>query len=106
MDSYDRIDALLETLESELDTYGDLMESKVKAEAKYKALRAKEWMRVKGSSDYKTVGDKEAFIDSELENEFFDFRLAEGKLEAHRERVRTLRAMLSALQTLASAGRV
>lgn len=106
MDSYDRIDNLLSTLEKELETYDELVVSKTKAEATYKSLRAKEWLRVKGSTDFKTVGDREAFIDSELENEFFDFKLAEGKLDAHKERVRTLRSMLSALQTLAQVGRV
>lgn len=106
MESLDRIDALIETLEKELEVYNDLVTRKTKAEATYKSLRAKLYLASKLEDGLKTVPEKESWVDDQLESEYFDFRLAEGILEAHKERIRTLRAMLSALQTLASAGRI
>ena len=105
-EALDKIEKLLETLEEELDTYDQLITDKADKESTYKALKAKAWFEAKGQSDLKTVGDKEAYIDNKLKQEFFEYRLAEGLLESHKERTRTLRAMVNAYQTLSSVGRV
>src|SRR5690606_26071581 len=104
--SLDRIDQMLETLEAELDKYPELVEMKAKTEATYKSLKAKAMLESKTNKTLKTVGDREAYVADKLENEYYDYILAEAKLDTHKERVRTLRSMLSALQTLSSAGRV
>lgn len=106
MESLDRIDALLKQLEEDLGLFADLVQKKTEAESEYRSAKARAWMEARVDKDLKTVGDKEAYIDNKLSKEFFEFKLSEGKLDAHKERIRTLRAMLSALQTLSSAGRV
>lgn len=106
MEALERIDQILQTLENELDVYDKLIESKTKAEAKYKALHSKEWLAASVNPDLKTVPDKTAYIEDRLENEYLDYRLAEGRAEAAKERTRTLRAMLSGAQSLSAVGRV
>jgi chromosome segregation ATPase len=106
MQNAERLDQIMQTLEDELDKYGELIESLARAEAKYKSLKAKEWFVAAKDPKLKTVGDKTAFIDDQLENEYLDYKLAEGRCEAAKERTRTLRAILSATQTLNSLGRV
>jgi len=48
-----------------------------------------------------TVDMKKAFVDSVTEKERLAAHVSEGLLDATRERVRSLRAVLSALQTIA-----
>lgn len=105
-EALDEIERLLETLEGEIDEQRDLGEKAAVAQAKYKSLRGKEMLASKVNPDLKTVSDREAWVDDRLENEYLDMRKAEALLDAQKERTRTLRAMLSALQTLNSAGRV
>lgn len=106
MEYIDRVEQIMNTLESELDTYGELQEIKAKAETIYKSTRAKLLFSSKQNPSLKTVADREAWVDAQLEDELLNYRIAEGKADAEKERVRTLRALLSGAQTLNSAGRV
>ena len=53
-------------------------------------------------STLKTVSDREAEADIAVERERFDSELAEGMMQAELERVRSLRGILSAFQTIAN----
>lgn len=102
----DRIDKLLNVLETELDQQRTLGETYARAQAEYKSAHGKKMLASKVEDGLKTVADREAWVDSNLESEFLDMKLAEAVLDSQKERTRTLRSMLSALQTLNSAGRV
>jgi len=102
----DRVEQIMNTLESELDTYGELQEAKAKTETIYKSTRAKLLFSSKQNPALKTVADREAWVDSQLEDELLNYRIAEGKAGAELERLRTLRSLLSGAQSLANSGRV
>ena len=62
----------------------------------YRLAKAKAMLRAEG----KTVDLKKAEVDLICEKERLASHIAEGVLDATRERVRSLRAVLSALQTI------
>ena len=63
----------------------------------YRLAKANAYIRSEG-----TVDARKAQVDKICEHERLDSHIAEGVLDATRERVRSLRAVLSALQTIAN----
>ena len=63
----------------------------------YRLAKAKAMLKAEG-----TVDMKKAQVDEICQRERLDSHIAEGLLDATRERVRSLRAVLSALQTIAN----
>lgn len=82
---------------SECDALTDAAREYANQENAYRLAKAKAMLKAEG----KTVDMKKAEVDIICEKERLTAHLAEGILDATRERVRSLRAVLSALQTIA-----
>lgn len=65
----------------------------------YRMAKAKAFLK----ADSGTVDAKKALVEQITERERLEAHISEGILDATRERVRSLRAVLSALQTIAGA---
>lgn len=102
----DRIDQTLAVLETELDQQRKLGETHARKQAEYKSAHGKKILESKMDDTLKTVSDREAWVDTQLETEFLDMKLAEAVLDAQKERTRSLRSILSALQSLSNSGRI
>lgn len=81
----------------ECDEQAKLAREYAHAENTYRMVKAHAMLKAEG----KTVDLKKAEVDIIAEKERLASHIAEGMLDATRERVRSLRATLSALQTIA-----
>lgn len=82
---------------SECDELTTLARDYANKENAYRLAKATAMLKAEG----KTVDLKKAETDIICQKERLDSHIAEGLLDASRERVRSLRAVLSALQTIA-----
>lgn len=97
------IEADRDTMESLTDEFRKAAAEAAAAEAIYRAKHAREWLTAKARDDKApsdTTCTKIADKACELEN--MARKVAEAKANSAQEALRTLRASLSALQTLAS----
>jgi len=104
-DPLQKIDETLETLEKDLEEYSGLAESAAREEAKFKLLRARKMLEARDQDGLKTISDKEAWVDDQLEFERIDFLVAQARLDAMKQRLNVLRSVLNGYQTLVSASR-
>lgn len=77
-----------------------LVNDEAKTEHEYRKARANSYLSTSG-----TVGEREAHTDKTVADERYRAHLAAGLAKSQLEAVRSIRAQMSALQTMASATR-
>ena len=95
IDVENNIRRLCEELETETESYLDLMEDEARKSAKYKHGWAGEYIRQQGP-----VSQREAYADYKMEAEHFDWKVAEAIAKAKKEKLSSLRTMIEAYRTL------
>lgn len=97
-----RIDAELErlsaVLEERTETLAELSTTAAQAEVAFKLAKARALLRADG----RNAGEREARALLAVQTEYTDHELAAARLHAQQELLRTLRAQLDALRTLAA----
>lgn len=91
------ISRLCSKLEAETETYADMIRNAAEAEVNYKREFAKVLLRTSG-----TVAERDAESTLAVADKLMERRLSEAIAGAQKELLATLRAELSALQTLAA----
>lgn len=93
----DDLQATSKELLSECDVLAKTARDYAVKENAYRLAKANAFLKSEG-----TVDARKARVDKICERERLESHIAEGILDATRERVRSLRAVLSALQTIAN----
>lgn len=88
---------LLDILEDETEAFETLAGDSAKKEARYKGAWAKEYLAAKGS-----IKERESWADYKLEEQSYDWKIADALVKAKREKLNALRTSLDALRTLAA----
>jgi hypothetical protein len=86
-------------------TYGKLYKEFLEAKIKYRDVSAKIFLDARNIEGLKTVAEKEAWVHEQILNEYKDFKMSEGKLDAQKEGIKILLAILSGLQSINSNSR-
>jgi len=94
----DEIMRLSAVMEEATDESARVSDAAGEAEAEYKLAHAKQLLCVEG----KNQGQRDAQALMNCQAEFLRWKLAEGRLRAQAELLRTLRARIDALRTLAA----
>lgn len=99
----DNIQTAINKVEEAIAEYGKRSAALVKAEAAYKYAKARVVTEVEAKKDkYKTAALREAKVTLGLEVEFKDYNAAQIAVDVQRERLRALRDVLSAYQSIGS----
>lgn len=85
----------LDMLEDAVGLFDEMVAERARAEARYKRLRARNFLQAAGS-----VRDKEAYADAECADEHEDFLMADAKVKAQKELLSMLHARLDNMRSL------
>lgn len=92
--------ATVESLRQELrhaqETLAQALQRSVRADREYRLAKAKAYLR----SDGKTVPEREAQVELEVDESRLEAKMAEGQVEAGKQRLLNLRQELSAVTSL------
>lgn len=102
---FDKMEAILEVFEDELQKNDDALKNQAEAEADYKVAYAQAFMKASQDPDLKTVDARNAQATIECEKHLKDRLMTTAIMEGQKQRMRFIQAELSAHQTLANASR-
>lgn len=88
---------IMDLLEAETEAFETLAEDAAKKEARHKGAWAKEYLAAKGS-----IKERESWADYRLEEQSYEWKIADALVRAKREKLSALRTSLDALRTLAA----
>lgn len=89
-------------LEEALEEYRAQSVAHAQAEAKYRAEHARKWLTIKTGGEKVTDTNATKAADDACETLNLERQLSEAKMNAANEALRSIRASLSALQTISS----
>jgi hypothetical protein len=86
---------LMDLLEKQTEEFEAAAIECAKKEALYKSTWAKEYLSAKGS-----IKEREAWADYKMDQQNYDFKIAEGLVKAKRESLLSIRSSMDAIRTL------
>lgn len=86
---------LMDKLERETEEFEAISVDSAKKEARYKANWAKEYLSASGA-----IKQREAWADYKLENEYYEYKIAEALVKSKREALLSVRSSIDAMRTL------
>jgi hypothetical protein len=86
---------LMDLLEKQTEEFEAAAIECAKKEALYKSNWAKEYLSAKGS-----IKEREAWADYKMDQQNYDFKIAEGLVKAKRESLLSIRSSMDAIRTL------
>jgi len=86
---------LMDKLERDTEEFEAISVDSAKKEARYKANWAKEYLSASGA-----IKQREAWADYKLENDYYDYKIAEALLKSKREALLSIRSSIDAMRTL------
>jgi hypothetical protein len=86
---------LLDRLEKETESFESLSVDSSKKEAHYKSNWAKEYLGANGA-----IKQREAWADYKLEQDYYEYKIAEALVKSKREVLLSLRSSIDAMRTL------
>lgn len=86
---------LMDLLEKQTEEFEVAAMECAKKEALYKSNWAKEYLSAKGS-----IKEREAWADYKMDQQNYDYKIAEGLLKAKREALLSIRSSMDAIRTL------
>lgn len=103
--AYDKIEAILEALDTEMDENKRTLKEAAEAEAEYKVSFAKAFHAAASNPDLKTQDARNSQATIDTAEKLRDRLTKAAIAEAQKARIRTLSDQLSGYQTLANASR-